>query len=79
MEVIMASRKTRWVTAVVIALGMANVSVTGKAAEAEAAPVFSPQPLINRDQPSLSETEGRIAEREQLRRYFQQGLDRLRL
>jgi hypothetical protein len=79
MEAVMPSSKTRLVGAMMFALGAASVIQTGKAAEAEAAPLLEPNTLINRDQPSLSETEGAISDREHLRRYFlQEGLHGLR-
>jgi hypothetical protein len=54
------------------AFGVASVIGTGNAAEAEAAPLLGQNTLINRDQPSLSETEGATSDREHLRRYFLQ-------
>jgi hypothetical protein len=56
----------------VFALGMAiaGVSVIRGAAAAEAAPVM--QPIINRDEPPLAETDP-ITDREQLKRYFLQN------
>jgi hypothetical protein len=52
------------------ALGMAiaGVSVIHGAGEASG----TSEPLINRDEPPLSETEPRISDREQLKRYFLQ-------
>ena len=64
------------VIGVVFALGMviAGVSVTHGATAAEAAEeVTKPQPLISRDEPLPSETEPRISDHEQLKRYFLQG------
>ena len=68
------------VTGAVFALGMAivGVGVIRGAAAAEAAPItgfrpnlpLEPLPLINREEPSLSEMEGRAGDREQLKRYF---------
>jgi hypothetical protein len=57
----------------VFALGMAiaGVSVIRGAAAAEAAPVM--QPIINRDEPPLAETDPRITDREQLKTYFLQN------
>ena len=68
----MPSSKTRLVAAIMFALGAASVIGTGKAAEAEAAPLLGQNTLINRDQPSVSETEGATSDREHLRRYFLQ-------
>jgi hypothetical protein len=67
----------------VFALGMAiiGVGVIRGAAAAEAAPITGftgpsltsqPLPLINRQEPSLAETDGRVGDREQLKRYFLQ-------
>jgi len=69
----MPSSKTRLLTAMVIALGVASAVGTGKAAAAEAAP------LLGQIQPSLSETDPGIGDREHLRRYFlQEGFHGLR-
>jgi hypothetical protein len=62
----------------VFALGMATagISVIHEAAAAEAAPVMQPAPVmqsvINRYEPKLAETEPRLTDREQLKRYFLQ-------
>jgi hypothetical protein len=57
----------------VLALGMAiiGVGVIRGAAAAEAGPSLplQPLPLMNRQEPSLLETDGRVGDREQLRRY----------
>ena len=75
----MPSSRTRLLAAMVFAFGVAGVIGTGKAAEAEAAPLLGQNTLINRDQPSLSETEGATSDREHLRRYFlQEGFHGLR-
>ena len=68
----MPGSKTRLVTAMVFALGLASGIATGKAADAQAAPLFGQNTLINRDEPSLSETETGTGDREHLRRYFLQ-------
>jgi hypothetical protein len=79
MEAVMPSSKTRSLVAIVFAFGVASVIGTGNVAEAEAAPLLGQNTLINRDQPSLSETEGTTSEREHLRRYFlQEGFHGLR-
>jgi hypothetical protein len=79
MEAVMPSGKTRLIAVMVLALGVASAIGTGKAAAAEAAPLLGQNTLINRDQPSLSETEGGTGEREHLRRYFlQDGFHGLR-
>ena len=75
----MPSSKTRLVAAMMFGLGAVSVIGSGKAAEAEATPLFGQNTLINRDQPSLSETEGATSDREHLRRYFlQEGFHGLR-
>jgi hypothetical protein len=79
METVMPSSKMRLLTAMVIALGVANVVGPGHAAAAEAAPLLGQNTLINRDQPPLSETDPGIGDREHLRRYFlQEGFHGLR-
>jgi hypothetical protein len=79
MEAVMPSSKTRLVAAMMFAFGAASFIETGKAAEAEAAPLLGQNTLINRDQPLLSETEGATSDREHLRRYFlQDGFHGLR-
>jgi hypothetical protein len=78
MEAVMPSGKTRLIAVTVFALGVASAIGTGKAAAAEAE-LLGQNTLINRDQPSLSETEGGTGEREHLRRYFlQDGFHGLR-
>jgi hypothetical protein len=69
-----------WIIGVAFALGLAIVSVgvIRGAAAAEAAtiigpsPTLQPLPLVNRQDPWLSETDGRVGDREQLRKYFLQ-------
>jgi hypothetical protein len=62
----------------VFALGMAiaGVNLIHEAAAAEAAAVMQPapvmQPVINRYKPPVAETEPRVTDREQLKRYFLQ-------
>ena len=62
----------------VFALGIATAGVSAihEAAAAEAATVMHPapvmQPVINRYKVPLAETEPRVTEREQLKRYFLQ-------
>ena len=62
----------------VFALGIATagVSVTHEAAAAETVPVMQSapvmQPVINRYKAPLAETEPRVTDREQLKRYFLQ-------
>jgi hypothetical protein len=63
----------------VFALALAIVSVgmkSGAAAEATTimgpSPPLQPLPLVNRQDPWLSETDGRVGDREQLRKYFLQ-------
>jgi len=68
----MPGSKTRLMTAMVFALGLGNGIGTGKAADAQAAPLLGQNTLINRDEPSLSETETGTGDREHLRRYFLQ-------
>jgi len=75
----MPRSKTRLVAAMMFAFGVSSVIGTGNAAEAEAAPLLGQNTLINRDQPSLSETEAAISDREHLRRYFlREGFQGLR-
>jgi hypothetical protein len=69
-----------WIIGAAFALGLAIVSVSeiSGAAAAEAAtiagpsPTLQPLPLVNRQEPWLSETDGRVGDREQLRKYFLQ-------
>ena len=75
----MPGSKTRLLAAMAFAFGVTSDIGTGKAAEAEAAPLLGQNTLINRDQPPLSETEGATSDREHLRRYFlQEGFHGLR-
>ena len=75
----MPGSKTQLLAVMMFAFGVASVIGTCKAAEAEAAPLLGQNTLINRDQPSLSETEGATSDREHLRRYFlQEGFHGLR-
>jgi hypothetical protein len=69
-----------WIIGAAFALGLAIVSVSeiSGAAAAEAttimgpSPTLQPLPLVNRQDPWLSETDGRVGDREQLRKYFLQ-------
>ena len=69
-----------WIIGAAFALALAIVSVSemSGAAAAEAAtimgpsPTLQPLPLVNRQDPWLSETDGRVGDREQLRKYFLQ-------
>jgi hypothetical protein len=61
-----------------LALAIVSVSEISGAAAAEAttimgpSPTLQPLPLVNRQDPWLSETDGRVGDREQLRKYFLQ-------
>jgi|GraSoiStandDraft_29_1057270.scaffolds.fasta_scaffold486293_1 hypothetical protein len=59
-----------------LAMAIAGVSVIRGAAAAEAAQLMQPapvmQPIINRHEPPLAETDPRLTDREQLKRYFLQ-------
>jgi hypothetical protein len=74
MEAIMTNSSTRLLMGAVIGLGMAGVSVSviSGAAAVEPAPMTAPESLINREKLWLSDTDGRVGDREQLRRYFLQ-------
>jgi hypothetical protein len=69
-----------WIIGAAFALALVIVSVGMKsgAAAAEAttimgpSPTLQPLPLVNRQDPWLSETDGRVGDREQLRKYFLQ-------
>jgi hypothetical protein len=69
-----------WIIGAAFALGLAivGVGVISGAAAAEAAtmmgpsPTLQPLPLVNREEPWLSDTDGRVSDREQLRKYFLQ-------
>ena len=69
-----------WIIGAAFALGLAIVSVSeiSGAAAAEAAtimgpsPTLQPLPLVNRQEPGLSDTNGWVGDREQLRKYFLQ-------
>jgi hypothetical protein len=69
-----------WIIGAAFALGLAIVcvGVISGAAAAEAAtmmgpsPTLQPLPLVNREEPWLSDTDGRVSDREQLRKYFLQ-------
>jgi hypothetical protein len=69
-----------WIIGAAFALGLAIVSVgvISGAAAAEAAtimgpsPTLQPLPLVNREEPWLSDTNGRVSDREQSRKYFLQ-------
>ena len=58
----------------VTGLGMAGVSVSviRGAAAVEPPPIILPVALINREKLWLSDTDGRVGDREQLRKYFLQ-------
>jgi hypothetical protein len=69
-----------WIIGAAFALALVIVGVGMKsgAAAAEAttimgpSPTLQPLPLVNRQDPWLSETDGRVGDREQLRKYFLQ-------
>jgi hypothetical protein len=68
-----------WIIGAAFALGLAIVSVgvISGAAAAEAATIMGPRPHVsasplNRQEPGLSDTDGRVGDREQLRKYFLQ-------
>jgi hypothetical protein len=69
------SSSTRLLMGAVTGLAIATVSVSairGAAAFEPAAAFTLPEPLINRDKPWLSDTDGEVGDREHLRRYFLQ-------
>ena len=70
----MTNSSTRLLMGAVTGLGMAgvNVSVISGAAAVEPPPITAPESLINREKLWLSDTDGRVGDREQLRRYFLQ-------
>jgi hypothetical protein len=74
MEAIMTNSSTRFFMGAVTGLGMAgiSISVSRGAAALEPASVTEPELLINRDKAWLSDTDGEVGDREQLRRYFLQ-------
>jgi hypothetical protein len=74
MEANMTNSSTRLLMGAVTGLGMATVSgspIRGAAA-LEPASVTEPELLMNREQTWLSDTDGEVGDREQLRRYFLQ-------
>jgi hypothetical protein len=74
MEAIMPNSSTRLFLGAVTGLGMAGVSVSviRGAAAVEPPPIILPEALINREKLWLSDTDGRVGDREQLRKYFLQ-------
>jgi hypothetical protein len=66
---------TRLLMGAVTALGMtgASINVIRGADARELLSATEPELLINRNQPWLSDTDGRVSDREQLRRYFLQN------
>jgi len=74
MESIMPNSSTRLFLGAVTGLGMAGVSISviRGAAAVEPPPIILPEALINREKLWLSDTDGRVGDREQLRKYFLQ-------
>ena len=70
----MTNSSTRLLMGAVTGLGMSGVSISviRGAAALEPASLTLPEPLINRDQPWGSDTDGRVLDRERLRMHFLQ-------
>jgi hypothetical protein len=74
MEAIMTNSSARLLMGAAIGLGItgASINVIRGADARELLSVTEPELLINRNQPWLSDTDGRVSDREQFRRYFLQ-------
>jgi hypothetical protein len=73
MEAITPNSSTRLFLGAVTGLGMAGVSVSViRGAAVEPPPIILPEALINGEKLWLSDTDGRVGDREQLRKYFLQ-------